>query len=604
MPKFSAYLKGAEGPKGNIGPTGPTGPIGDIGPIGPTGPTGIIGPTGPTGPIGSTGPTGPSGYGAYVEIPISASGGDGYEWSGNTLIVDRTEAKYIPVYLYTNDYVYDDNFTITEESDTPSNKIIIELNQKVNGTLYGMAPTTRGTITVGDVSVSTSTAIENVGTSTDAILNFYIEKGESAGFGTPTSSAEPIPSTTTSTTSSSIINITDGSASPVTALSVGIEPVQDLHGYDNPWPAGGGKNILDVTKSTDGYRLSITTGNPEAISNFTVTDYISCKELTTYTANWQYYSSANYGMAYYDSEKVFISGEKQATAGGHSTEPWTFSTPSGANYMRLTYVPANVDVNTLQIELGSTATSFAPYENICPISGHTSAVVTRTGKNLLTGLEIGSIRSENGTDFDSTTRVRSSAFKASGTLAVSSSASVQAMYFAYDLNGNYLSSERDESWRTLPFTYTVSDERIVRLLFRFSDNRTISAVSNLGNAQAELSSTATAYEAPQIQQVTIDLDGTRYGGTLDVLTGTMTVDRAHVEFDGSEDEAWYKISGGKPAYTDAIKNHLPIYAGLLVENEVKNLTAITKKPESPVLLIIGGAKVDAVPTLLHEHLEF
>lgn len=174
-----------------------------------------------------------------------------------------------------------------------------------------------------------------------------------------------------SSASGSIASFTDGSASPVTALSVGIDPMQDLHGYDNPWPAGGGKNILDVTKSTDGYRLSITTGNPEANSSFTVTDYISCKELTTYTANWQYYSSANYGMAYYDSEKVFISGEKQATAGGHSTEPWTFSTPSGANYMRLTYVPANVDVNTLQIELGLSSTSFAPYSNICPISGHT-----------------------------------------------------------------------------------------------------------------------------------------------------------------------------------------------------------------------------------------
>ena len=195
MPKFSAYLKGAEGPMGNIGPTGPTGPIGEIGSTGPTGPIGETGPTGPTGPIGSTGPTGPGGYGAYVEIPISTSGGDGYEWSGNTLIIDRTESKYIPLYLYTDDQVYDDNFTITEESDTPSNKIIIELNQKVNGTLYGMAPTTRGTIAIGDVSVSTSTAIENVGTSTDAILNFYIEKGESAGFGIPTSSAESVSST-------------------------------------------------------------------------------------------------------------------------------------------------------------------------------------------------------------------------------------------------------------------------------------------------------------------------------------------------------------------------------------------------------------------------
>lgn len=46
------------------------------------------------------------------------------------------------------------------------------------------------------------------------------------------------------------------------------------------------------------------------------------------------------------------------------------------------------------------------------------------------------------------------------------------------------------------------------------------------------------------------------------------------------------------ASTDAIKNHLPIYAGLLVESEVDNLTAAIKHPAKPVLLIIGGAKVE------------
>ena len=46
------------------------------------------------------------------------------------------------------------------------------------------------------------------------------------------------------------------------------------------------------------------------------------------------------------------------------------------------------------------------------------------------------------------------------------------------------------------------------------------------------------------------------------------------------------------ASTDAIKEFLPIYAGLLVESEVKNLTAAEKQPAKPVLLIIGGAKVE------------
>ena len=54
--------------------------------------------------------------------------------------------------------------------------------------------------------------------------------------------------------------------------------------------------------------------------------------------------------------------------------------------------------------------------------------------------------------------------------------------------------------------------------------------------------------------------------------------------------------------TDAIKNFLPIYAGLLVENEVKNLTAALKNPTKPVLLIIGGAKVEDKQPLIDKFL--
>ena len=46
------------------------------------------------------------------------------------------------------------------------------------------------------------------------------------------------------------------------------------------------------------------------------------------------------------------------------------------------------------------------------------------------------------------------------------------------------------------------------------------------------------------------------------------------------------------ASTDAVAKFLPVYAGLLVEKEVENLGKVIDKPEKPVLLIIGGAKVD------------
>lgn len=46
------------------------------------------------------------------------------------------------------------------------------------------------------------------------------------------------------------------------------------------------------------------------------------------------------------------------------------------------------------------------------------------------------------------------------------------------------------------------------------------------------------------------------------------------------------------ASTSAISNHLPVYAGLLLEKEITNLSKVIDNPEKPVLLIIGGSKVD------------
>lgn len=46
------------------------------------------------------------------------------------------------------------------------------------------------------------------------------------------------------------------------------------------------------------------------------------------------------------------------------------------------------------------------------------------------------------------------------------------------------------------------------------------------------------------------------------------------------------------ASTNAVAKFLPVYAGLLVEKEVLNLEKIVSNPERPVVLIIGGAKVE------------
>lgn len=46
------------------------------------------------------------------------------------------------------------------------------------------------------------------------------------------------------------------------------------------------------------------------------------------------------------------------------------------------------------------------------------------------------------------------------------------------------------------------------------------------------------------------------------------------------------------ASVEAVAKFLPVYAGLLLEKEVVNLEKVVKNPVRPVLLIIGGAKVE------------
>ncbi len=57
------------------------------------------------------------------------------------------------------------------------------------------------------------------------------------------------------------------------------------------------------------------------------------------------------------------------------------------------------------------------------------------------------------------------------------------------------------------------------------------------------------------------------------------------------------------ASTDAVSQFLPVYAGLLLEHEIKNLESATKNPKSPVLLIIGGAKVEDKQPLIDKFIK-
>ena len=201
----------------------------------------------------------------------------------------------------------------------------------------------------------------------------------------------------TAEASGSIVSFENGADGiPMESLSVAIEPIQDLHGYDHPWPAGGGVNKLDISTSRVASEGTITQGGVTATYNsdgsirlqasasqrvdiniFQNATYPLIVPAGTYTFS----ISGNAGYEQYI--HLCASGSGDAYNGARYFDVATSATITvvdGAkpwNYVLLRiFAGGSFDVTVkIQLELGSTATEWTPYANICPISGRTGLSV-------------------------------------------------------------------------------------------------------------------------------------------------------------------------------------------------------------------------------------
>ena len=160
-----------------------------------------------------------------------------------------------------------------------------------------------------------------------------------------------------------------GADAPIDELVISVDAVQDLHGYDSPWPAGGGKNKFNKNGSLENNRFIQADGTIVSSPNWNTTDY---QQITpnTYTMSGATEGVGGYyGICWYDSEKTYIGGFQKFT-----TSPQTVTIPSNAQYVR--YSVNNSALDSFMLEQGSVASSYAPYSNICPISGWSEAIIT------------------------------------------------------------------------------------------------------------------------------------------------------------------------------------------------------------------------------------
>lgn len=168
---------------------------------------------------------------------------------------------------------------------------------------------------------------------------------------------------------------------PMKSATFAIQPVQDLHGYDSPWPAGGGKNLYrdtfnGWTKPTDYWIYPISL--PEGTYKLSATLRTGKTAVTGAVVAF-----AKSGTKYADFDNFVLALDTDGTIKSASPVTITSSdSPVLAFFGTKELFYAVMDAYEVQLELGSTATAWTPYANECPITGFTGAEITAKGVNL------------------------------------------------------------------------------------------------------------------------------------------------------------------------------------------------------------------------------
>ena len=353
--------------------------------------------------------------------------------------------------------------------------------------------------------------------------------------------------------SGDVVTFETNMVSPLNYLITNIFPVQNLHGYDNSWIGGAGKNLLNNTSpsvSGNGQTFTLNSDGTVTVTG-TATGYTPYEfsRLEIYDIRTQTIilngleDTTNIvwdAVRIYDSSNTLkydlnISGDSNAITINLSS----YTIESGYFLHVVVKRSSNGAVSgTIKpmIRLSSVSdAAFAPYSNVCPISGWDSVQITRTGKNLCNwkvnttanGLSINLkpgnyVLSANGTLTSGNWYIR--ATDKSGDYSFSS----------YDLgkpdwpkssSGWTYGGENNQS-----FIFTVPNDCVLIEIGKLNADGTISAMLETGE-------TASTYEPYKGNVYPISLPTTAYGGMLKIEkdgSGTLTIDKILIVVDGTE----------------------------------------------------------------------
>lgn len=288
-----------------------------------------------------------------------------------------------------------------------------------------------------------------------------------------------------------------------------VEPVQDLNGFDAPWPAGGGKNLwsAEATFSKDNTTLYITKACNLAAGTYTLSGIVTAAEGIT-SVRFSFRSSSPV------TAQLPVGGDRTSVTfelADACTQVYIYGQNGTSGQNAATYTD-------IQVERGSAATSYAPYANICPITGFTGAEITAKGVNLWDEeRELGTISNTSGEDIASNASWRSFyiSVKPRSNIRVVNNAIYQLRYYWYDINKSFIESS---TWASTSQNLVTVPDNAYYLRIRSTGG--VADYSN--DISINYPSTDNTYHASVGTTRSItwsDEAGTVYGGTLAYLGG-------------------------------------------------------------------------------------
>lgn len=340
-------------------------------------------------------------------------------------------------------------------------------------------------------------------------------------------------------------------------VSVDIEPIQDLHGYDYPWVGGAGKNLLPMTvegiKSLNtsgtwngnvythnGVTFELLTDSASNITGIKVNGTANGNSVLIITprftmTNGTYILSTNVQENTY---RCILEAYNNYTWVRNialvSTSDVTFTIDnSNYNYLNAFISIASGDTITNatfypMIRLSTvTDPTFAPYSNICPISGYDSVSVTRTGVNQWDEEWESGYYNANGEFVAGTNVASKNLIPCVGNTTYyfygGTNANSQYRLCFYDINQDFIERTAD-SYVGTSFTTPINAHYMT-----FYMELTPYGTTYNNDISINYPSTITSYVPYNGRSITTTFNDTVYSGTLDVTTGILTVDKAMVD---------------------------------------------------------------------------